>query len=171
MRTADSGNENGMSPTRGNSGGWHVRTTSPGSTAAAPRNAVVYAVDRTALAGLRNAVTRRARDCGLDEDARDDLVLIANELATNVIRHGGGIGEMALWHEDHWLVCRISDHGPGMADPERAGVVTSAPDAVTGRGLWLVRRLGHEVEVASGPWGTTVTVAMALPVGVGSRSR
>ena len=160
-----------MSPTRGRSEGWHVRTTSPGPPTAAPHGASVYPVDRRALAGLRLAVTERAGDFGLGEDSRDDLVLIANELATNVVRHGGGTGVMALWRDDCWMVCRISDHGPGLADPARAGSVSSAPDAVTGRGLWLVRRLGHEVEVASGPWGTTVTVAMALPATIGSRSR
>lgn len=148
-----------------------MRTTSAGPPASAARDIAVYRVDRGALAGLRHVVTRGALACGLTDDCRDDLVLITNELATNVIRHGGGTGLMSLWCEDRWMVCRISDRGPGMADPERAGYTTSAPDAVTGRGLWLVRQLGHRVDVASGPWGTTVTVAMALPVDAGSRPR
>src|SRR5262249_48129950 len=106
-----------------------------------------------------------ALDCGLDEDSRDDLVLIANELATNVVRHGGGTGRMALWCEGGFMLCQISDEGPGLPDPAHAGLASSTPDAVTGRGMWLVGQRAHRLDIASGPWGTVVTVAMAVRTG------
>jgi anti-sigma regulatory factor (Ser/Thr protein kinase) len=88
---------------------------------------------------------------------RDDAVLVAHELATNVIRHGGGFGRLRMWRESGRIVCRVSDCGPGMpalvAEPE-----TRRPG---GRGLWIARRLA-DVRIESGPSGTVVVAAMAL---------
>ena len=73
-----------------------------------------------------------------------DLVLIANELATNVIRHGGGRGKMWLWCDDRGATCQVSDWGGGMPEPERAGTILADPESVEGRGLWLVRRMSQQ---------------------------
>jgi anti-sigma regulatory factor (Ser/Thr protein kinase) len=87
----------------------------------------------------------------------DDVVLVAHELATNVIRHGGGFGRLRVWRESGQIVFRVSDSGPGMplqlAEPEdrRPG----------GRGLWIARRLA-DLRIESGPSGTVVVGAMPL---------
>ena len=135
---------------------------SPPSWPAAGDDAVRRDVDLGSLAGLRDEVARQADRCGLTAVARDDLVLAANELATNVVRHGGGSGRMRLWSAGGWLYCEISDCGPGLPDTSQGTGARTDVGAITGRGLWLVHRLGHRVRIESGPRGTTVTLAMAL---------
>jgi anti-sigma regulatory factor (Ser/Thr protein kinase) len=162
MTGVGKGNEGWVSSGREHSAGVHTLAAWADAPPRRPPGAPTYLVDAGRLAGLRGAVVRHAHACGLPEDACDDLVLVANELATNVVRHGGGRGQMLLWYASGGLVCQVTDDGPGMAHPAAAGAATSAVDAVTGRGLWLVRLLGDWVHIASGPYGTTVTVSMAV---------
>jgi CheY-like chemotaxis protein/anti-sigma regulatory factor (Ser/Thr protein kinase) len=121
----------------------------------------LFTVDLASLGQLRHVVSAHARRCGLTGTAAEDLVLIANELATNVIRHGGGSGEMSLWCADGVVYCRMRDDGPGMIDPDRAGAVPADITASTGRGLWLIRQLSDSLRIDSGPDGTTVIAAVA----------
>jgi anti-sigma regulatory factor (Ser/Thr protein kinase) len=88
---------------------------------------------------------------------REDVVLVAHELATNVIRHGGGVGRLRMWREGSRIVCRVSDSGPGM--PARVAEPESRRPG--GRGLWIARRLA-DVRIKSGPSGTIVEAAVAL---------
>ena len=131
------------------------------STLTQPSDAVVLTVDRPSLSRLRAEIAGWARRCGLSRTLGQDLVLIANELATNVVRHGGGRGRMWLWCDPRGATCQVSDWGRGMAEPDRAGTVQAEPESVAGRGLWLVRRMSQQMHVSSGPTGTTVTVTMA----------
>jgi anti-sigma regulatory factor (Ser/Thr protein kinase) len=127
-----------------------------------PVDAVRHVVDLDSLGGVRDAVGRQADRCGLGAAARDDLVLAANELATNVVRHGGGSGRLRLWAAGGWFYCQISDRGPGLADTAVGSGARADVNSVTGRGLWLVRRLTHRVRIETGTGGTTITLAMAL---------
>jgi CheY-like chemotaxis protein/anti-sigma regulatory factor (Ser/Thr protein kinase) len=127
-----------------------------------PAGTPALAVDRDALAAVRHTVTGYARTSGLDDEAVNDLVLIANELAANVVLHGGGDGELFLWRADGKVFCQVSDHGPGMAEPELAGTAAVDQHTVTGRGLWLIRQMSDSLAVDSGPDGTTVTVGVRL---------
>ena len=88
----------------------------------------------------------------------EDVVLVVYELATNAVRHGGGHGRLNLWRENNQFVFRVSDDGPGLADP-RAGMEPPAPNMSGGRGLWIARRLSA-LNIDTGPRGTTVTAAM-----------
>jgi anti-sigma regulatory factor (Ser/Thr protein kinase) len=128
---------------------------------APPPNDESFAVGLPGLAALREQVTRKGHECGLANQRINDLVLIANELTSNVVRHGGGTGSMRLWHDDASVYCQVTDSGSGMADPLGVGRQPSRPDAVTGRGLWMIRQLADEVRIDSGPTGTTVTVRVA----------
>jgi anti-sigma regulatory factor (Ser/Thr protein kinase) len=128
----------------------------------APVDAVRQAVSLDTLAGLRDLVGRQAGASGLGEKARDDVVLAANELATNVVRHGGGSGRLRLWSAGGWFYCQISDRGPGLPDTAQGTGARTESGAVTGRGLWLVHRLGHRVRIQSTGDGTTITLAMSL---------
>jgi CheY-like chemotaxis protein/anti-sigma regulatory factor (Ser/Thr protein kinase) len=121
----------------------------------------LFTVDLAALGRLRQVVSEHARICGLRGTAVEDIVLIANELATNVIRHGGGLGEMSLWCADGVVYCRVRDQGPGLSDPDRAGLAAVDLTASAGRGLWLIRQLADSLRIESGPGGTTVTAAVA----------
>ena len=117
--------------------------------------------DGDTLVRLRSAVTAYADavDAG---PSVDDIVLTAHELCTNAVKHGGGSGRLHMWREDDRVVCQVSDSGPGMADPAGGGPAPPAPYATGGRGLWIARRLA-EVHIETGPHGTTVTAAVAIP--------
>jgi anti-sigma regulatory factor (Ser/Thr protein kinase) len=127
-----------------------------------PRDAPGHAVDLGSLAAVRSFVDQHARSTGLPSDAVDDLVLAANELATNVVRHGGGQGRVWVWCAGGAVFCQMKDRGRGMPDPGEAGESPSPPGALTGRGLWMIRRLTDRMRVETGPSGTTVTVATAI---------
>jgi anti-sigma regulatory factor (Ser/Thr protein kinase) len=120
------------------------------------RRVLEMTISMAGLEGLRAKVAAWMNRLGAARVC-DDAVLVAHELATNVIRHGGGFGRLRLWRESGRIVCRVSDSGPGMpdlvAEPE-----TRRPG---GRGLWIARRLA-DVRIESGPSGTVVVAAMPL---------
>jgi anti-sigma regulatory factor (Ser/Thr protein kinase) len=129
-----------------------------------PDSATGYAVDLPALVALRNAVTQHGQQLGLAEAQLNDLVLVANELATNVVRHGGGVGRMWLWRFDGCVYCQVVDRGPGMSDPSHAGQKPNDPNALTGRGLWLIRQMSRQVHIDTTAQGTTITVTIPIEV-------
>jgi anti-sigma regulatory factor (Ser/Thr protein kinase) len=113
------------------------------------------------LLALRAAVSAYAAELGAGRRLAD-IVLIAHELASNAIRHGGGSGRLRLWRDDFRLLCRVSDSGPGLADVADAGVQLPSPAVPGGRGLWIARRLAA-VRIDTGPRGTVITAAVPLP--------
>jgi anti-sigma regulatory factor (Ser/Thr protein kinase) len=120
--------------------------------------------DRTGLFALRSAVAACAADLGTPERLVDDLVVIANELASNAVRHGGGAGRLLLWRNAAAVHCRVIDGGPGMGEPDVAGTQRASPAAAGGRGLWIVRQLCDRLDVDTGPRGTTVTAIVLIDV-------
>jgi anti-sigma regulatory factor (Ser/Thr protein kinase) len=118
-------------------------------------------VDIDSLGAVRDLVNRVASECGLASSGVDDLVLAANELATNVVRHGGGRGLVRLWCADDTVFCQMVDYGSGMPSSSASGE-PPPPHALTGRGLWMIRRMADQMEIDTGPRGTTVTIGMHL---------
>jgi len=114
------------------------------------------------LYAVRAAVAAHAEHLGPDRDRVRHLVIIASELASNAVRHGGGRGRLRLWTVDGTLRCEVSDEGPGIAHPDRAGLAHPSPFAPSGRGLWVVRQLSDGVTIESDARGTTVTACVAL---------
>jgi anti-sigma regulatory factor (Ser/Thr protein kinase) len=123
--------------------------------------------DAEGLFQLRSAVAAHGAHLGLAEPDLADLVLVAHELASNAVRHGGADsadpGRLRLWRDGDLIVCEVSDHGPGLADPDRAGEAPSPSAASGGRGLYIVRQVVRQLEIASGPGGATVTATVAIP--------
>jgi anti-sigma regulatory factor (Ser/Thr protein kinase) len=109
------------------------------------------------LLAVRGGVEAYASELG-PRELVEDVVLVVYELATNAVRHGGGHGRLNLWRENDRFVCRVSDDGPGLTDPQ-AGMVAPAPNKSGGRGLWIARRLSA-LNIDTGPCGTTVTAAL-----------
>src|SRR6266545_544704 len=95
-----------------------------------------------------------------DQPVLDHLVLLANELATNVIAHGGGRGRLLLWVASDRVYCQVSDHGPGLSPDIAAGPSQPPLGATSGRGLWLVRTLADELALHSDATGTTITAVL-----------
>jgi anti-sigma regulatory factor (Ser/Thr protein kinase) len=117
--------------------------------------------DGDGLGNVRAAVTRLAEQHGLDQEAREGLVLALNEVATNSVRYGGGQGELRAWTTDDSLVCEVRDGGV-IADP-LVGRFRPNPTADRGFGLWLANHLCDLVQIRSGPKGSIVRLHMQLP--------
>jgi anti-sigma regulatory factor (Ser/Thr protein kinase) len=87
------------------------------------------------------------------------MVLVAHELATNAVRHGGGGGRLRLWATDGRLWCEVSDNGPGLPQPALAGTALPAPNTLGGRGLWIARQMS-DLTITSTTAGTTIIAAV-----------
>jgi anti-sigma regulatory factor (Ser/Thr protein kinase) len=122
--------------------------------------------DAAGLVGLRAAVAAHGARLGAPADRVDHLVLIAHELATNAVRHGGGRGRLALWRDGDLVLCQVTDEGdpvlPGGEDLDEVGRWMPDPLAVDGRGVWLVRCLTDSLTFVSTSAGTTATAAIRL---------
>jgi anti-sigma regulatory factor (Ser/Thr protein kinase) len=112
------------------------------------------------LIALRSAVAAHATELGLAATRRDELILLAHELASNAVVHGGGRGRLRLWAVDGRLYCEVSDSGPGLPDSLLTGGEQPPLGATGGRGLWLVRVLADDLDLRSGPDGSTITAVV-----------
>jgi anti-sigma regulatory factor (Ser/Thr protein kinase) len=112
---------------------------------------------------LRSFISAAAALTPLAGERASDLVLAVNELATNSICHGGGEGTLRMWRDERSLTCEVRDRGH-IEDPEaRLGRDMPSPDAMSGRGLWLVDQLCDRVHIdSSADTGSTVRVEMQL---------
>lgn len=118
--------------------------------------------DRESLVALRSAVAAHGQGMGFGKDQLADLLLVAHELASNAILHGGGHGRLRLWQADGDAYCRVSDAGGGFAGAAEAGYRVPKPGAPNGRGLWLVRQLADRVAITTDVDGTVVTAGLRI---------
>jgi anti-sigma regulatory factor (Ser/Thr protein kinase) len=123
----------------------------------APAGALRAPVSSRSLAALRQAVALEAATAGLPPPRCDDAVLVADELASNALRHGSGPSTLAVWSDAGYLVMEVRDEGR-IADP-LVGRRRPAAGATRGWGLWLVHELADLVQVRSAPGGGTVVRA------------
>src|SRR5262245_12334872 len=112
------------------------------------------------LYALRAEVAAHASALGADRSQLERILIVASELATNAVRHGGGTGRLILWRDGHLLCCRVSDRGPGLTDIE-VGRTAPDPSAPGGRGLWLCRQLADSFDVEPTPH-LTITAGIDL---------
>ena len=105
------------------------------------------------LGAMRHIATRHAVTTGL-ADRVTDVALVASELATNSVRHGGGRGVLRLWRQDRALVCEVRDRGH-VVDP-LVGRRRPVDGQVGERGLWVVNQICDLLQVRSSSSGTTV---------------
>jgi anti-sigma regulatory factor (Ser/Thr protein kinase) len=106
------------------------------------------------LVRMRHVVRAAATRYGLTADRVDDLVLAANEIVTNSLRHGGGHCHVAMWLDGESAVCEVRDSGH-ITDP-LLGRFAPSPSATSGRGLWLANHLCDLVQLRSSEAGTVV---------------
>ena len=122
--------------------------------------ATSFSID--SLYSLRAEVAAHASHLGLAEPRLRQLLVVATELATNVVRHGGGSGKLRLWRSGDAILCEVSDDGPGITMPHQVGTRPVPLSYEGGRGLWLVRHFTDTVEIVNRHPGTTVTVSMTI---------
>lgn len=106
---------------------------------------------------------------GLDDDSRHWVGIAIREAVANAIKHGNRLDpekrvdvELAL-REGH-AVIRVYDDGDGF-DPGTVGDPL-APENIlkpSGRGIFYMKNFMDEIEYASGPDGTVVTMRKRLP--------
>jgi len=96
----------------------------------------------------------RVWGCG---DLTEDAELVASELVTNALLHGGGQHELRVGLSDAALRIQVIDHGAGMPDPRTAGQRDEH-----GRGLLLVSALCAAWGVEALPGGGKMVWAELL---------
>ncbi|GAB2450551.1 sensor histidine kinase [Streptosporangium sandarakinum] len=120
----------------------------------APGNAVEFAFGETDLFKVRAFAVEHASRMGLSGERLQDLRLIASELASNSLDHGGGSGTLRLWFEDGRAVIEVSDAGH-IVDL-LAGRRPAAARQQGSRGLLMTNLLSDLVRIHTGGDGTTV---------------
>jgi anti-sigma regulatory factor (Ser/Thr protein kinase) len=112
------------------------------------------------VAEVRQFVADQAQRVGLEAAAIEDLVLAANEVATNSIRHGGGGGTVTAWQDAGWLYCEFSDRGL-LTDP-LAGRTLPSIYTDGGRGLWIANQICELVQIRVHESGSQVRLRIPL---------
>jgi anti-sigma regulatory factor (Ser/Thr protein kinase) len=118
-------------------------------------------VDESMLSWARGFAHAEAGRAGLGEDRVADVEMVVNELVTNSVEHGGGMGILRIWIEDAHLVVEVRDLGQ-LHDP-LLGRRPLRPLQARGRGLFLVNHLADLVRLHTGPDGTTMRAYFGLP--------
>ena len=95
---------------------------------------------------------------GLAERPATSLVAAVNEVATNSLLHGGGLGELRVWTDGGSLLCEVCDHGH-LTQP-MAGRLPPAED--DGAGLWLAHQFTDLVQIHSAAGRTAIRIHQRL---------
>lgn len=110
--------------------------------------------DWSELAGARHQARRAAEE--IDGELADSVELVASELLTNALLHGGGWAQLTVSPTAHGIRVTVADR------ERRAPVVAFASDAsMTGRGLRMVSALSAEWGVTLRPEGKIVWAELA----------
>jgi anti-sigma regulatory factor (Ser/Thr protein kinase) len=118
--------------------------------------------DGSQVAEARRLVGDFARSHGLPEPRRAQIAIVVTELATNLLKHGGGGHILADVFDDRdgtGLELLALDRGSGMADVERCIADGYSTAGSPGNGLGAVMRLSDQVRIYSRPGrGTAIMV-------------
>lgn len=127
----------------------------------APEPPLACWFDFDTLPRVRGQVREIGARHGLSDTELYEFVLAVHEAATNVVRHGGGHGQLLLWRRGDHLWCEVTDHGPGIP----ANVLpirqpgTEEPDH---RGLWIIRRICTSSKLTTDATGTRLLLSYRL---------
>ena len=110
---------------------------------------------RCAMCARPSATRRRGGPSG---PRRRDVTAAVHELATNSIRHGGGLGVMRVWEDHEGLRAEVKDRG--RIDDPLCGRRAPEPGQAGGWGLWIANRTCDLVQVRTSGEGTVIRVLM-----------
>ncbi len=103
-------------------------------------------------------------DLGVAREVADEVVLAMDEACANVIRHAyressdaDGSFRLSADLSDHEAVVVVTDEGSGF---EPSSLPQPSPEALSGRGLSIIRGLMTEVDMAKGPDGRGTVLTM-----------
>jgi anti-sigma regulatory factor (Ser/Thr protein kinase) len=116
--------------------------------------------EQSDIGECRRSAQRLAAAYRLDEEVIGKAGIVATELASNLVRHGGG-GEMLLQVLDDGVTPELEtltiDAGKGMRDVEQCMRDGFSTAGTPGTGLGAVSRLSSSFDLFSKPdWGTVV---------------
>jgi anti-sigma regulatory factor (Ser/Thr protein kinase) len=111
------------------------------------------------LVSTRRQVAAWAAEAGLSRERIDEIVLAANEMATNTLRYGG-FGTVRSWWEPGVFLLEFND--PGRLGGPMVGRFAPHPDALGGRGFWLANHLCDLVQIRVGEYGSIVRLLAYL---------
>ena len=110
-----------------------------------PDDAVTLDFDLASLGSVRRLAAAAAARAGLPRHRIDALLLAVSEIATNSVRHAGGVGQALVWSEPGRLICEVRDGGH--IDDPLAGRVRPQVDEPGGRGMWLTHQVCDLVQI------------------------
>jgi anti-sigma regulatory factor (Ser/Thr protein kinase) len=125
------------------------------------------AFDANTLPLERAVVQAHPVAAGMPENVAADGMIAVHELASNAVVHGAGAGQLHLWRTPGQLWCQVDDDGAADAGHRSGNRGTGGDTALwpyqAGHGLWLAQLVASQMHATSGPAGTRVTLAFALP--------
>jgi anti-sigma regulatory factor (Ser/Thr protein kinase) len=120
----------------------------------------VFPADVRVLRQLRNVVRRDLSGAGVDAEALDDVVLCVHEACMNAVQHGRGELHLRWNVAPEEVVVEVCDQGSGT--PPSSGHDEPGAEQLSGRGLFLIRRLTHRFATSvDGAWRC---LAFAVPL-------
>jgi anti-sigma regulatory factor (Ser/Thr protein kinase) len=118
-------------------------------------------IESADLSPVRAFIAERATHRRMSPANLNNLLIAANEVATNAVSHGTPPIELMVWAHNGSLVCEVADIGlwhpeelVGFLPPETANSI--------GFGLWGARMLVDLIQVRAGYNGTRVRITTAL---------
>lgn len=119
--------------------------------------------NRGDVLAVRRMAKTQALAIGFAPAAVAEVETVIAELATNLVKHATGGGEIIILgltaDDDEGLEIRVRDKGPGIADLERALAGGHSTSGTLGIGLAGVKRLVDEFAIQTGAGtGTEITV-------------
>jgi anti-sigma regulatory factor (Ser/Thr protein kinase) len=118
--------------------------------------------DRSQISEARRLVSDHARGIGLATERIDQVAIVVTELATNLLKHGGGGCIHARAYDDAdgaGLELLALDRGSGISDVRRCMQDGYSTAGSPGNGLGAVERLAGDVRVYSRPGQGTAIMA------------
>jgi anti-sigma regulatory factor (Ser/Thr protein kinase) len=121
--------------------------------------------DASQVSEARRRISEYARGHGVPDARRDQIAIVVTELATNLLKHGGGGEILADGFDDRdgaGIELLALDRGSGMADVERCLADGYSTAGSPGNGLGAIMRLSDQVRIYSRPGRGTAIMARFL---------
>jgi anti-sigma regulatory factor (Ser/Thr protein kinase) len=123
-------------------------------------------VDGSQISEARRAASQQASALGFDATNTGRVAIVATELATNLIKHGGG-GELLVGsHQDEGnasVELIALDRGRGITDLQTCLADGYSSTGTAGHGLGAIKRLSQLMEVVTWPGLGTAILARVGP--------
>ncbi|MFI1990630.1 ATP-binding protein [Actinoplanes sp. NPDC020271] len=114
---------------------------------------------RALLGPVREQIRALAVGQGLHDDQSHRFVLAVHEAVTNVVRHGGGHGQLLLWRRAGHVWCEISDHGPGFPATVLSAAEVTGLAVPAWSGLQIIQRACTGLDITTDSTGTRLLLS------------